>query len=264
MVLAVLTALTACKPDTVDLAYTYPGGAQIHYELTAEAHAAWDIGGFDEGSYRVTFDVTEEVIFVNETGAKVAVTMTARDEEVEESGLPSPGTEPLHFTLRVGPTGEVLEVIDVGGVPAGELDPAQLIFIGTYRPPLPASAVRLDDTWAAPATSLPETFQQVVSNGRLTGYRKDGDVRLALISYDGSGPLVGNTQLPQGAAEMTGTMATEGDASIDIDSGMLMNAHSVTTGTLQVRVIAEQGELPINGAMDLRLELTVERVEPPS
>ena len=66
---------------------------------------------------------------------------------MRESGLPSPGSEERSLTSRVDPTGSEVDVIEVQGVPAEQLDPAQVAFIGTYRPPLPPHPQRLKDEW---------------------------------------------------------------------------------------------------------------------
>src|ERR671919_105914 len=123
VVLVTLFALLApsCRSDEIELSYEYEAGDSLSYTMTA----------------------TEKIESLAD-GAIVTVVM--EPVEVEEDGLPSPGTEDRTFKLRIGQSGEVLEVLEVDGVPASALDQEQLSLIGTYRPPLPLDPVGLDDT----------------------------------------------------------------------------------------------------------------------
>src|SRR5918992_870322 len=207
--LAVLVLIApACRPDDLALRYQFAGDAFRTYRLTADADAFWDIGTPGTGSYSVTFRVSERVISTDEAGAVVAVTM--QPVEVTENGLPSPGSEDRSFTLRVGPNGEVREVIQVDGVPATALGHDELAFIGTYRPPLPLDRVELHETWRArQEVTLKVLSQELQTEGRLLGLRRE-DNRLAELGYEGEGPLTWETTLPQGEAKLTGTTTTEG------------------------------------------------------
>jgi hypothetical protein len=159
----------------------------------------------------------------------------------------------------VGANGEVEDVIDVDGVPATELDPDELGFIGTYRPPLPLEGVEVDGTWrSSQEVQLGQVFQQVTTTGRLKELAEDAAGMLASLSYVGGGPLVWTTSLPQGNAEMTGSADTTTDAIFEVDLGLLRTAESRTEGHFEVRVLPEDG-LPITGTLDLTLELTIER-----
>ncbi len=165
-------ALAACRSDTIDLTYRYPDDSEITYRLVARASAEWDIGGAGEGSYRVVFEVTERVQGDGGEGSLVAVTMTPIS--VRENRLPSPGANERSFRLRAGPNGEVLEVLELDGVEAAVLDPDELAFIGTYRPPLPLEPVTLGDTWTSEQeVDLEAVFQQVVTEGTLDALDRD-------------------------------------------------------------------------------------------
>lgn len=260
--LAVVVVATGCRPDTVDLTYRYPAGSSITYRMHARASASWDIGGPGRGSYDVTFDVTETV--ESDGGGDdvvVSVVMVPDPERVRERGLPSPGTTERSFALRINQNGEVLEVLEVDGVPAEALDPDELAFIGTYRPPLPAERIRLADTWRAErAVELDTVSQQVVTTGELEGLRRDADGRVAELRYSGRGPLVWTTTLPQGEAELTGSGTTSSTAELDMDRGSLRSAASETRGEFEVRVDPGGERAPIVGTLRLDLDLTLERL----
>jgi hypothetical protein len=250
--------LPSCKSDRVDLSYRFVEGTTTEYRMEATASARWDIAGIGSGSYRVTFDVTEEVMSADPDGATVSVLMTPT--QVSEQGLPSPGPDERSFILRLGPNGEVLEVLEVDGVPAKALEPDQLAFIGTYRPPLAPDPVRLGDQWeSSQEVQLGSVFQEIVTLGELDGLDRDEHGEKARLVYDGSGPLVWTTTLPQGAAELTGAAETETAATLDLDDGSLRQASSTTSGDFEVRVVPE-GRLPISGTLHLDLELDLERV----
>lgn len=257
--LAVLVLLApACRPDELALRYRFATGEFQTYRLTAEARAFWDIGTPGSGSYRVTFDVSERIVSTDEAGAVVAVTM--QPDEVTEDGLPSPGSEDRSFTLRVGPNGEVREVIQVDGVPATALDHDELAFIGTYRPPLPLDAVELHETWQArQRVALAVLSQELETEGRLLGLRRE-DNRLAELGYAGRGPLTWETTLPQGDAKLTGSTITEGRALLDVDDGFLRSASSTTSGDFDVRVSPTTGNVPITGTLHLDLDLELDRL----
>jgi hypothetical protein len=193
------------------------------------------------------------------TGTVVKVSM--EPIEVTEQNLPSPGAETRAFTLRLDPSGEVLDVVEVGGVPASALDADQLVFIGTYRPPLATGPVRLDDEWEAQQrVGLPEAFQQIATVGELVRLGRDADGDIAHLRYTGEGPLEWVTELPQGEAELSGSARTVSRAALDIDDGFLRRADSSTTGIFEVRVVTETGTLPLTGVLRLKLDLEIERV----
>jgi hypothetical protein len=247
-------ALVACRPDTVELNYQYPEETEINYRMEAAASARWDIGGEGSGSYNVVLDVTEQVRGEQDGGAVVTVEM--RPIRVDEDNLPSPGSTPRSFSLRIGPSGEVREVLEVDGVPATALDPDELAFIGTYRPPLPLEPVRLGDEWESEQNvQVGSVFQQVVTLGELQGLRRDGDAKIAELTYRGRGPLVWATELPQGEADLTGSATSASAAEIDIDRGLLRSATSSTRGRFEVRVRPSDEQVPIAGSLQLDLDL---------
>jgi hypothetical protein len=253
LVLIVLL-LGGCRSDRVNLEYSYEPGSELEYELVATARSIWDIGGEGEGSYEVTFEVTETVESRNEEGAVIDITLAPVD--VVERGLPSPGTGPRNFSLRVGPSGEVLEILSVDGVPAQSLDPDQLVFIGTYRPPLALDPVRLRDTWRSrQEVQVGPIFQQVDTLGTLESLDRDGAGKFARIDYVGEGPLSFTTTLPQGTAELTGSAKTTTGAVFDLDDGVLRSSDSTTRGTFEVRVVPALGGAPLTGTLDFELNL---------
>lgn len=250
-VLALL--LPACRSDEVMLSYRYEAGSSLTYLMTARARASWDIGTTGEGSYETTMEVTETIESVGE-GAVVSVVMTPID--VAEEGLPSPGTEERSFSLRIGPNGEVLEVLEVDGVPASALDQEQLSLIGTYRPPLPLEPVGLGDTWRSEQqVELPSAFQQVVTTGELEGLKVDPAGEIAEISYDGGGPLAWTTSLAQGNAELEGSTSSTSSATLDIEGGYLRAASSRLAGNFEVRAVPVSGGAPRSGTLHLELHL---------
>jgi hypothetical protein len=255
----ILLAAPACRPDELTLRYRFAPGSLLTYDLTAAANAVWDIGSPGTGSYRVTFRVTERIISVDDAGAVVAVSM--QPEEVQEKGLPSPGSEDRSFTLRVDESGKVRDVIEVDGVPATALDHDELAFIGTYRPPLPLEPVGLHDAWRArQEVSLEVLSQQLATRGSLLGLKR-ADHRLAELGFSGEGPLTWETTLPQGDARLTGDTTSTGSAELDIDGGYLRSASSITNGTFDVRVTPSTGNVPITGTLRLDLELDLHLVE---
>lgn len=249
-----LLSLSACRPDTVSLEYRYEPGSELEYELVATAKSTWDIGGEGEGSYKVTFDVSEVVESSDDVGAVIDISLTPT--EVVERGLPSPGTGPRSFTLRVGSNGEVLEVLAVDDVPADSLDPDQLVFIGTYRPPLAFEPVGLHDTWRSrQEVQVGPVFQQIDTLGTLESLDRDASGKFARIDYLGDGPLSFTTTLPQGTAELTGSAETTTKANFDLDSGVLRNSDSTTLGRFEVRVVPALGGAPVTGTLEFELNL---------
>ena len=227
--------------------------------MTAKAEAEWDIAGPGRGSYEISFDVTETVESKDDEGAIVSVEMVPTN--AEENGLPSPGLERRTFSLRLGPNGEVLEVIEVDGIAAEVLDQDDLAFIGTYRPALPEGLVTLRDEWSEELEiQLGSKFQQIETTGELLGFRRSGALRLARIGFTGRTSLEWVTALPQGDTQLNGSAETNGTALLDIETGTLQEATSSTSGAFNVRVLPGDGAAPIVGTLTLDLELTVERV----
>lgn len=257
--LAIMVTVGACLPETVELAYSLEEGRTVTYRMTARAEAQWDVGGPGRGSYEVSFDIEESVTTVDADGSVLVVEMVPID--AEENGLPSPGLERRTFSLRVGPEGDVLEVLQLDGIEASALDHDELAFIGTYRPPLPDEPVKLRDDWSDHrAIQLGSEIQEIDTTGTLVGFARAGESDLARVAFTGTSPLEWITNLPQGEAQLTGTATTEGTAMFDIAAGALDRATSSTRGDFEVRVIPGGGEAPIDGTLRLDLELLVERV----
>ncbi|HET7481739.1 MAG TPA: hypothetical protein VFK89_02645 [Actinomycetota bacterium] len=262
-VLAVVALIAAaCRSDHVVLRYEYGTQATSHleYVMTAEADARWNIGKPGSGSYSVTFRVTEDIQAQGDGTAIVSVVMVP--ERVEENGLISPGSERRTFSLEIGPEGEQLRVLKVDGIPAAELDDDQLALIGTYRPPLPQSPVRLHDSWdARRRVAAGSVVQQISTTGILDGLHRDGrQHRIAQLGYSGGGDVTQSLTLPQGRAALTGTTNLEISAELDIDDGALLRSSSHTRGTFDARVVPENKEAPITGTLQLDLSLHVRRV----
>jgi len=252
-----LASFAACRSDTLALEYVLDEGLELAYTMQADAEASWNIGEPGRGSYSVTFDVTETIESVDAVGAVVHVVMTPTS--VEEEGLPSPGPDERTFTLKIGSNGQVLEVIDVDGVPAEAIEPDELAFIGTYRPPLPLEAVSLGDSWEAEQqVDVGTVFQQVKTTGHLDSLDVSEENDLADLSYSGEGPLVWTTTLPQGDASLTGSATSSAEARLNITDGFLESARSSTLGDFEVRVQPTGGSAPISGTLTLDLELHIQ------
>lgn len=256
-----LLASTSCKSDEVNLSYKLEANTVLNYRLTARADASWDIGGEGSGSYTVIFDVTEAIRSADSTGAIVDVVMTPVEGGIKEEGLPSPGPGERAFSLRIGQNGEVLEILEVEGVPAAALDPDELAFIGTYRPPLPPDLIRLHDSWdAAQAVDAGNASQDIRTTGNLIALDVEDGAPLAEIEYDGGGPLEYVTALPQGEARLQGEAITSSTAAMNIDGGFLNEASSTTSGDFDVTVQTATGSAPIRGTLQLNLELDLEKI----
>ena len=257
---ALLMAATACRSDGVELAYRFPAQDSLVYEMVADAEANWDIAGEGSGSYTVVFEVTETIESVDEEGAVVEVTMKPTDVQ-EEGGFIAPATADRTFKLQVGPHGEVRDVIEVDGIPASELDPDQRLFIGTYRPLLPLDPVGLDDEWPGSQEFQGEEFQRITTLGTLEALNSDEDGDYAELSYSGKGPLVWQTSLPEGQAELTGAARITGSAELDLEDGFLRSATSSTEGDFDVNVVPEEAGNPIAGTLHLELDLQLENLQ---
>lgn len=261
VLLVIAIAATACRSDTIELGYRYDvEPLRLQYVLTARAEAQWQIGEPGGGSYRVRFRVDEDIQPQEDGGALVDVTMTPL--EVEENGLLPPGSEQRRFRLELGANGEKLDVLEVGGIPATQLDDDELALIGTYRPPLPLQPVGLGDTWkASEEVTLQSVFQHLATRGTLEALRRNSaGNRVAVLSYEGAGPLSHVLPLPHGEATLSGDTTVTSDAELDVDRGVLVRATSTTEGVFDARVIPEGEEAPISGTLDLKLELDIREV----
>jgi hypothetical protein len=259
--LFLIVALSACRSDKIDLSYNYEAESSISYRMTTFAHAEWNIGGNPgEGEYEITYDVTESIESVDGDSAVVAVTMDV--VEFDEKGLPSPGEQRSTFKLRLGPDGEKLEVIEVDGVPASDLDQTQLAFINTYRPPLPVDPIDLRGTWLSrQAFDLPTLTQEIEPHGELVGLseKEDGDV--AELDYTWEGPLEASMTLPQGTAEIVGDERTTSSVEFDISGGFLRKQTSTTVNSFEVTVDPGDGGAPRPGTLTQNIRSDIELTE---
>jgi hypothetical protein len=254
-----LVAGVGCRPESLDLSYRFAAGEVLRYRMHAVATAEWDIGQPGKGGYEITYDVVEAVQSVDEEGAEVAVAMSP--VEVTSEGLPAPGPEDRTFTLVVGTGGEVRQILEVDGVSAQDLDPNDLAFIGTYRPPLPLERVALGDSWTSEQqVDLGSVFQQLENLGTLSTLDLEGAARIATLEYEGDGPLRWTTTLPQGDASLEGLATTSSTARFDVLDGSLRGAVSETVGDFDVNVVGSGGAPPVVGSLHLELDLELERL----
>lgn len=254
--------MTACRSDTVDLNYAYPEKSQTHYRMTALAEASWDIAGRSgSGSYEITFDINETIESVQDDGnAIVTVEMTTAD--FEERGLPSPGSQKRSFKLELGPNGEKVDVLEVDGVSAADLDQDELSFIGTYRPCLALEGVDLHGTWRCQqGFQLENLTQNIVTIGELAALSADPEGDVAEIEYSSSGPLELTTSLPQGTARLDGMEETTSSAEIDISGGFLRAGSSTTISNFDVEVEPVGGGAAETGKLSQDLKVDIELIE---
>ena len=257
MCIPALLVATGCRPDTVDLAYRFPEGATLTYEMVSRVEAKWDIGGEGEGSYEVAFDVTEEIQSVEENSAVVSLELTRTSVEEDNFTPPTDSS----FTVRVDEHGAVLEVIEADGVAASLLEPEQRSLILTYRPLVALKPVRLHEEWDALQQFEGAEFEQLKVVGRLERLDRDEEGDLAALSYTGSGPLIGTRELPEGEAELSGSTDTTGEAVIDLEEGILRTARSSTQYDFEVNVIPEDAANPLSGTLEIRQDLELTRLD---
>ena len=259
---------TSCRPETVDLAYKYPEGSTLTYEMTSTVTAEWDFGSQEggsqdatsssgEGSYEVVFDVTEEVESVEEDGAIVSLQL--QRTSVEEENLTPPSDS--SFTVKVNEFGSVTEVIEVDGVSASLLEPEQKSVIRTYRPLLAVEPVRLYQEWPGSQEFQGPEFEQLSLIGRLEKLDRDEHGDFAELSYSGRGPLIGAFELPEGDAELSGSAETSGEALIDIEEGQLRNARSTTRYEYEATVVPLAAGSPLTGPLTVEQDLELTRVD---
>lgn len=246
----------SCRPETVELAYKFPIGSTLTYQMVSTVRANWDIGSKGEGFYRVTFNVSEKVQSVDDQGAVVSLNLTRT--AVDENNFTPPSDS--SFTVRVDEHGAVLEVIEVDGVAASLLEPEQRSLILTYRPLVSLEPVRLHEEWDALQEFEGPEFEQLKLVGRLEKLDRDAEGDFAGLSYTGSGPLIGTRELPEGNAELSGETRTSGRAIVDLDDGILRTASSSTTYSFEVNVVPEDAANPITGTLDIEQDLELTKV----
>ena len=266
VVAIVALAAVSCRPETVALAYQFPEGSSLSYEMVSSVRAEWDFGAqggeseatssSGEGSYEVVFDVTEEVEEVDDNRAIVALDL--RRTSVDQDNLTPPTDS--SFTVRVNEFGSVTEVIEVDGVAASLLEPEQKSVIRTYRPLLAIEPVRLYQEWPGSQEFQGPEFEQLSLIGRLEKLDRDDAGDFAELSYRGSGPLIGSFELPEGNAELSGSAKTSGRAVIDLDNGVLRTASSSTLYEYEANVVPLDAGTPLTGPLTVEQELELTRV----
>jgi hypothetical protein len=247
---------SGCRPETVELAYKFPVGSTLNYQMVSIVRASWDIGTKGEGFYRVEFNVREQVQSVDDEGAVVSLDLTRT--EVEEDNFTPPSDS--SFTVRVNQHGAVLEVIEVDGVAATLLEPEQRSLILTYRPLVSLEPVRLHEEWDALQEFVGPEFEQLKLVGRLEKLDRDAEGDFAGLSYTGSGPLIGTRELPEGNAELSGETRTSGQAIVDLEDGILRTASSKTTYSFDVNVVPDDASNPIAGTLNIEQDLELTKV----
>jgi hypothetical protein len=245
----------ACRPETVLLEYRFAPGTTVTYELVASVHAEWDVAGEGEGSYRATFDVTQRVESSDEDGSVLAVQLHRTDFEQDNFAPPGDSS----FKVRIDEHGAVLQVLEVDGVAASLLTDEQRSVIRGVLPKLPLEPVALYAQWPALQEFEGPQFERISFTGRLERLDVDEKGELANISYTGRGPLIGTADLPEGDAELDGTTSTTGEATLDLDEGVLRAATSTSRSDFDVTVIPEDAATSIEGSLHIEETIDLNR-----
>lgn len=252
-----LLVLVSCSKETVEPVYSYPAGT-ARYRLEATGAARWNVGGRDSGSYRISYRVKETI---RRTGSGALVTLELTPTDVEQDKLLPLGSETRSFTLRLGAKGEVLEVVEVDGLPPRDLNPDELTLIAAFRPPLPIGAVAVRDRWRSDqAVELDGVSERLTTRGRLDALGVDSAGEFARLSYEGSGTLTGRPSFEFGRAGLEGPITTRGTGIFDLGGGFLRQGRLVTTARFEVELDRRRQLPAIVGTMRTELRVDVERL----
>ena len=249
------TALAACAPGTVRVAFRPRVGARYTYQVQVRTRSTLSIERQAPVSRDVTasLQVEQRVLVTSDEGSVVEVVLrtTPEDERTVlvrlDRAAQLVGLEPA--------TGKDAAGIEDLGVP--ELFPAA-VGAPPDRPLRPGERWRVDSPVNLPAS----TASRLVGEGRLTGLGVVAGRRAATITTVSTLPVVRRTGAAgESEAAFEGIQRTRTTSSHTLADGAIQSAQSTTRGSYALRLLPPAGLTgdPKRGRLDLEVTSTTKR-----
>ncbi|MBV8162568.1 MAG: hypothetical protein JO265_16750 [Acidimicrobiia bacterium] len=247
-------ALASCRPDTVQVAFRPPVGAQYRYQVVVSNVRTIQLGS--DAPQRTVDDARieadETVLTSGPEGVRVRV-------ELRRSG-----SAPRLFVVLFDRAAQLTAVETIEGLPASVLEPFGLseIFPAAGGAP-PVRPLRAGEQWTiddhvALAGSAPARLR---GSGRLVSFGVVGGRNVASIRSSTQLPVTTTSTLQGGQLALYGTENTVSTASRELGDGAVEEASSTTGGNYQVVLTpgTQQGT-PVTGTLTIEVQSQTKRL----
>jgi hypothetical protein len=246
--------LTACRPDTVQVAFRPQVGARFRYRVdvtkvrTIQLSSEAPTRTVDEAR----LEADETVLAAGPEGIRVRVELRRG------------GSAPRLFVVLFDRAAQLTAVESVEGLPASILEPFGLSEIfpaaAGAPPPRPLAAGErwtIDDHLRL-AGSAPARLQ---GSGRLSSFGVVGGRKVASIRSSTQLPVATESALQGGRLTLEGVERTVSTATRELTDGAVEEAGSTTGGTYQVMLSPPTGQAaPVKGTMVIEVRSRTSRL----
>lgn len=249
-----LVASTACRPDTVRLAYRPSVGEVAGYAVRTETETEVEIPGepVRRANRVLTLVATHTVVANDPDGARVRVVLDV------------PGQPARQLVVRLDRSAQLREVVAAAVTLPGDLDDLGLpeLFPPAAGAP-PARPLRLGDRWRiAETVRLPgQGPTRLTGSGELAALGTENGRRVARVRWRNDLDVARSTATGGLRLALRGRQRTVGTTTYDIDDGSVVAARALTTGDFRVvlRPPADAGAPPPTGSFRLTVRSDVRR-----
>ena len=247
------TALAACAPGTVRVAFRPRVGARYGYQVQVRTRSTLNIDGQPPESRDVTatLQVEQRVLMSGEEGSVVEVVLRTTPED-ERTVL-----------VRLDRAAQLVGLEPAAGKDAaalGELGVPEVFPAAASAPPdrplRPGERWRVDSPLNLPAS----TPSRLVGEGRLTRLGVVAGRKAATITTVSSLQVVRRTgSAGKSEAAFEGTQRTSTTASHDLADGAIQQAQSTTRASYALRLLPPVAGDPVRGRLELEVTSTTKR-----
>jgi hypothetical protein len=215
--------VAACRPSTVDLAFTPTAGARYSYRYEIEATVTQSLDGTAPSvtELRTTLLADQEVVEVFPAGVRAKVTLQRE------------GGAPRTAEVRLDRAGALQGVDLIEGQPTGIFG---LEDLGGVLPTatLPEDQLAPGDRWSI-------DDEQVVGSGRLLRLGVIDGEDVAVVGSELTQPLDETTPIAGTTAALEGELRATGTTAYDLRDGSLRRATTRARGVVQARIAPPPG-----------------------
>ncbi|MBV8236940.1 MAG: hypothetical protein JO075_14685 [Acidimicrobiia bacterium] len=246
--------LTACRPDTVQVAFRPAVGARYRYEVDVSKVRTIQLGS--DAPQRTVDDARiqadETVLTSSPEGIRVRV-------ELQRAG-----SAPRLFVVRFDRAAQLTAVETIEGLPASILEPFGLseIFPAAAGAP-PARPLSAGEQWTIddPLTLAGSAPSRLKGSGRLVSFGVVGGRNVASIRSSTELPVATESTLQGGQLALQGVERTVSTASRQLDDGAVEEASPTTGGDYQVVLTPDGGQgTPVTGTLTIEVQSQTRRL----
>lgn len=252
---ALAIAVTACRPDTVRIAYQPRLGSRAVYDVRVRTETALSLAGRDPTHRSSTARVRATQTVLGSDGAGG----TRVEVRVERAG-----SSPRTFVARLDRAAHVRAIESVEGLPVSVLGDVGLPeLVPSAASVVPDRALRPGEGWSIDVPlSLPGSApSRLRGSGRLVELGVIDGRDVGVVRSTTHVPVDRTTTVPEGRIRVDGTQTTTSTMRHALSDGSVVTASSVTRAAFAVTLAPPTGTAaaPVDGTLRVVVRSTVSR-----